>query len=519
MKKEDRQRLWALTRDWPKEIRLKDVRKLQKEVPGLSLNRFLYEFQKSTGYVRRGGKLTREFPFEDPLLRLVAFKMLEYPRLEPSDIAPVIKVQAQRFIDYRSVFALMLLESMIWYNPILHRRLDEDAFNSLGKLVIDEIPPSPRWFNPRLEDIYERFQNQDFERITKEDFRLLNLAEMRQVGMVAWHSSWTHSQPKVERIFRKFLSDLQISSLADYVRGIRLPHQAVEDPESFSRKIIKYGTIKRYANWAGIKASMILFRRKDLEKVVLGDLDQTFIPIFYEREDGIFRGEPRLQDVNGVAGLCYSLPKARKEIINGAFKGRVFEDILFDILTGAIAIEKIESKFYAYSYAFVDSRSHHPASDICRYGYIPPDGVGKGGLVRRKDSDPFKPFLELLDQDEFQEDVVLIHHSKPKHVLTGQCKFTKKYSHRKYLTGLNHIKKFAVFLEQSDEARIDIRIPLGYPIVPCLFTSFSGSIYRYEPSVLKSTLYPVLTFQFMDLVERHLRSFRSKDQEKKENKS
>jgi len=506
MKKEDRQRLWTLTRDWPKEIRFKDVGKAHKDFSDLSFNTFLDEFQKSTGYVRRGVKLLREFPFEDPILRLVAFKMLEHPRLQPSDLAPAIKVRAQPYIDYRSVLALMLLESMIWYSPILNRKLDEDAFNSLGKLVIDEIPPTPRWFNPHLEDIYERFENQNFNQITKSDFRLLNLAEMRQIGIVAWYSSWTRSRPKVEKIFRKFLSDLGIGSLADYVRAIRLPHQAIRDPEDFSRKTIKYDAIERYANRAGIKSSKILFRRKNLEKIVLVDLDQSFIPIFFENEDGIFRGEPRLQDVNGVGGLCYSLPKARREIVNGAFKGGVFEDVLFDILTGAIAMEKIESKFYAYAYGFLDGRALPLTPNIFRYGYIPPEGVGKCGLVRKKDSHPFKPFLELLGQDEFQEDIVLIHHNGPKHVLVGQCKFTNKYNQRKYLAGLNHVKKFAVFLDQSEEARKDINIPLDYPIVPCLFTSFSGPVYRYELDVLKSTLYPVLTFRFMDLVEKYLNS-------------
>lgn len=504
MKKEYRQKLWILTRDWPKEIKLKDVRSLFKKVHAPSFNRFLDEFQKSTGYVRRGIKLIREFPFKDPVLRLIAFKMLKYPRLTPSDPTPKLKIETQSYIDYRSILALKLLETMIWYNPILHRRLDEDAFNSLGRLVINEIALTPRWLNPRLEDIYERFQNQNFDSITERDFNFLNLAEMRQIGIVAWHSSWTRSQPKVERIFRKFLGDLEIGSLADYAKAIRLPYQAIGDPENFSRKPIEYDVVKRYANKAGIKTNKILFRRKDLERIVLANLDQSFIPIFFENEDDVFRGEPRLQDVNGVGGLCYSLPKARREIINGTFKGGVFEDILFDLFTGAIAIKKTESKFYAYSFAFIDGRSYPSTSDIFRYAYSPPKGIGKDGLVRRKDSVPWKPFLELLNQDEFQEDIVLIHHDKPKHVLVGQCKFTKKYSHLKYRAGLNHVKKFAIFLDQSEKARTDINVPSDYPIVPCLFTAFSGQIYKYEPSILKSTLYPVITFQFMDLVEKQL---------------
>lgn len=504
MKKEYRQRLWILTRDWPKEIRLEDVRSLCKKVHAPSFNRFLDEFQKSTGYVRRGIKLIREFPFEDPVLRLIASKMLKYPRLTPSDSAPVLKIRTQSYIDYRSILALKLLESMIWYNPILHRRLDEDAFNSLGKLIINEIPLTPRWLDPRLEDSYERFQNQDFDSITERDFKFLNLAEMRQIGIVAWHSSWTRTQPNVERIFRKFLGDLDIGSLADYAKATRLPYLAVKDPEDFSRKTIEYDVIKRYANTAGIKASKILFRRKDLETIVLTNLDQSFIPIFFENEGDVFRGEPRLQNVNGVGGLCYSLPNARREIINGAFKGGVFEDILFDLFTGAIAIEKTESKFYAYSFAFIAGRSHPSTSDLLKYTYSPPRGIGKGGLVRRKDSVPWKPFLELSNQDEFQEDIVLIHHDKPKHVLVGQCKFTKKYSHLKYRAGLIHVKKFAIFLDESEKARTDINVPSDYPIVPCLFTSFSGQIYKHEPSILKSTLYPVITFRFMDLVEKQL---------------
>lgn len=490
------------TRSWPNDIHIKDVKKLY-DGSG-SFNDFLWRFQLSTGYLQRGSKLSKEFDFDDPTLREISFDLLEYPPHLKENRIPIIKVHTCPIVDYRAIIAIRIIEMMFWFNPLLSRDLNEEGYNKIGSQIINQIPLSPRWVNPRLEGIYEKFENQDYDMLTDDNFRFLNLVESRQLGMIAWYASWSRNKRKVDRILKPFLMKLGLKSVSDYMRATLLPHDAISDPDDYSRKKIRREVIEQYAKMSGITPRSLMFQKENLKTIRLIELDQSFMPLFYEREDGVFMAQVLLRDVNDMGGLCYSLPVARKNIVDSAFKGTVFEDFLFDILTGKIGIKHLNSKMYGHACAFVDGATSN--SSVHNYTYEPPTNFNHPRIHIMRSWNTFRPLLLQLDKDETDIDLILIHHDEPKHILISECKFTKRYDEIEYHHAMSHIKTITDFLRKENKAMAELGIPLGIPLIPTIFTSFSGPIYKDEKDILKSTSHPIITTNFTTYVQKYLES-------------
>jgi hypothetical protein len=62
--------------------------------------------------------------------------------------------------------------------------------------------------------------------------------------------------------------------------------------------------------------------------------------------------------------------------------------------------------------------------------------------------------------------------------------------------------KLANYVENNESAKLELGIPTDMPVVPVLFTSFTGAVFRDEDGVLKTTIFPVLRGHFLDRVSR-----------------
>ncbi|NIA12325.1 MAG: hypothetical protein GWP10_22075 [Nitrospiraceae bacterium] len=55
-------------------------------------------------------------------------------------------------------------------------------------------------------------------------------------------------------------------------------------------------------------------------------------------------------------------------------------------------------------------------------------------------------------------------------------------------------------------AKTSLKIPLDYPIVPVLFTSFSGPIYRESDGTIKTTFPPIVSGKFKEWISDYISS-------------
>ena len=136
-----------------------------------------------------------------------------------------------------------------------------------------------------------------------------------------------------------------------------------------------------------------------------------------------------------------------------------------------------------------------------RYDYSLPTGQKSCQLkITEKTHPAFKEFLLEEKSTEWEEDILLLHYPEPKHCLVAQAKFTIHYSHSKYLSGSHHVLATANYLKNNHSAKHEFNIPEDMPIVPAIFTSYTGAIHMLNDQVLKTTIFPVLRDQFLTKV-------------------
>jgi hypothetical protein len=194
--------------------------------------------------------------------------------------------------------------------------------------------------------------------------------------------------------------------------------------------------------------------------------------------------------------LCFALDDPRKEIIEGAYKGPIFEDFLYNLLSGELVVaikpedplggyvqrtddlrnlpggidlldmvkentavlawEKIAGGYQYYtSKPIIPIGEEHTVMSYTYLGYdycLPPNQTNCQIVIRKDQHPSFVEFLKKENVTEWEEDLLLLHKNKPKHCLVAQAKFTRKYAHKKYCAGRNHVLKFANYIEGDESA-------------------------------------------------------------------
>jgi len=301
--------------------------------------------------------------------------------------------------------------------------------------------------------------------------------------------------------------------------------------------------------WGFSEGALTLTEDK-VTRLDLTNLHRNFIPIFYGGREGIRKGlaPQHFGAVNSPVKLCFSIDRAKQEIIDGAFKGRIFENFLHSALTGELILAIDPSKpFDGYVQRADKLTEMHGGKELLKKLDDSPEGInvweeigeqwkyhlsqpdislsnrvkfykylryyyrttenstGPSVIVTRNSHPSFAAFLDEQNQDQWEEDILLIHDKDPKHCLVGAARFTRKYSHKKYRSGRNHVRKFVDYLNASAKARFELAIPEEYPIVPVLFTSFTGAIHKeMNDGVIKTTILPVTLGRHLKNIKSHL---------------
>ena len=298
----------------------------------------------------------------------------------------------------------------------------------------------------------------------------------------------------------------------------------------------------------GLKEGVLTLGEERLNDLKLGELHRKIIPIFFGGRPGMRTGFIRqpLSSLNLPQRLCFALDEPRKEIIEGAYKGSIFEDFLCGLLRGELVVairpedplggyiqrtddlmnlpggqdlldelkkntmvsawEKIAGGYQYYiSQPKITTGEEHTVVSYTYLSYdysLPPNQTSCQLLIRKNEHPSFVEFLKKEAVTEWEEDLFLLHKNKPKHCLVAQAKFTRKYAHKKYCVGRDHIMRFANYVENNGSAKSELGIPADMPVIPVLFTSFTGTVFKDEDGVLKTTIFPVLRGHFLDQVSK-----------------
>jgi len=317
--------------------------------------------------------------------------------------------------------------------------------------------------------IYARFFRQLTERIPQG----FNLGE----PSFAWYDSWKKNSRDLDA-FRNVIEEAGVSDCSQLERVTILPHQISKDPTSFSRRTFTENEVRIYFSERGAKPDAFTLKKSDLAHIQLKNYGCGLVPIFFERSDGLYQPDFVLMEANRTDVLCYAIPESKSKIIDGAFKGKLFEHFVRDILTGEIIVEIEDSVIYTSQFYFREKDAHHEPDGY--YRPIRRDGSCRIKLKKRRDS-TLKELIYSLGETDI--DIVLVHDSEPKHVLLGECCFTKDYNEDEYQSHRNRLSKIYEFLNNHPESIIELGLPEGYPIVPVLFTSFTGEIHKEEGPV------------------------------------
>jgi len=504
-----RARIVAEAVGFPDEIRMRDVRKIFTVLkPDIPFNSFLDLFQEYTSYLLKGPKLKRTFQYTDPLLLSLSYQIYKKGlNIPPEEGFLIRELPTGDIADYRLLLASMIMSTFLYSLPFTSKRIPTGLVTEeLTRRVAEAFPDAPRWHSPRLEGILEKLEKDGFNTLNKHDFQLLNSAEDRAIGLVAWHASWNRSKQDYENVFSPFLRGIGLRDVIEYGKAVVYPSAVEPNPEKYCLYEFSLGDVTRYAERRGIKLEKMTLTHKRLRYLLLHELESDFTPIFFERNPSTFQADFRLLDTNDLGALCYSIAEARSEIIDGAYKGQVFERFILDLLTGKIALELASSEWHGTSFYIIDTRGkpvqkHHVVS----YDYEPPKGFTGIRTKRDRKSAAFRPFLEAEGLQELEIDLLLIHENHPEHILIGQCKFPKKYREEEYSEAEKKLSKTAEFIDNSRDARLELKLPLDCKVLSAFFTSYSGPALAGPGPVIKTTLHTTMTGLFKEWISQALR--------------
>ena len=198
----------------PDKIRLKDVRKIYEKLKPekTTLMDFLDLFQRCTGYLLKGGKLEKVIRYRDPTLRSVAYDVYK-SGISVSPAQGFLRYGDRDFIrhriphsdvfDYRLMIAYMVMSTLFFGLPFkLPRKPDGLPARVLAHRIAQNIPSSLRWETPALRGP-EDLGTTGFSG-TCDEFELMNIAESRAIGVIAWHASRGKKKRDIEDAFSDF---------------------------------------------------------------------------------------------------------------------------------------------------------------------------------------------------------------------------------------------------------------------------------------------------------------------------
>jgi len=425
------------------------------------------------------------------------------------------------------------------------RCTNEDLQPQIAKIA-DAIEPSLRWkaFSKGFKFWLDSL---DVKEVDPVDFELLNEFEELFLGIISFSDMEMREKKKVERSFERYIDEL---GLVDYKQFLQVFSFLVDIEERLGVEptLYKEKEVVALEHFFGLKEGVLTLGEERLNDLNLGDLHRKIVPIFFGGRPGIRTGFIRqpLSSLNLPQRLCFALDDPRKEIIEGAYKGPIFEDFLYNLLSGELVVaikpedplggyvqrtddlrnlpggidlldmvkentavlawERIAGGYQYYtSKPIIPIGEEHTVMSYTYLGYdycLPPNQTNCQIVIRKDQHPSFVEFLKKENVTEWEEDLLLLHKNKPKHCLVAQAKFTRKYAHKKYCAGRNHVLKFANYIEGDESAKSELGIPTDMPVVPVLFTSFTGAIFKDEDEVLKTTIFPVLRGHFLDRVSR-----------------
>jgi len=530
--------LWHKTKDWPELVRNKDVFKLYKSLGlGISYDEFLSLFIRSTGYVKAGNKFKRVAYFKDDILREIALEIWSCGEAPNSYTIHVAEDELVNLTlsDTRFLIASEILTTMHQMPYLKGRIHNKEDFLNWNKRIAEAIPDSPRWkqIYRNRDEIFRKFE--DLHNLEDSEYELLNICERETEFRI--FTDVYDKEECVREIFSKFLNEIGIHDLMEYENLIsnigklfstlylylteEIPEISSEDRRVRRSKLFTYEEIEKLMSSCGLSPDSLTLiiekltlTIKKLKNLVLQNLPHSLIPIFYEDRDGWFRINTKLLQLNNFLELCLSLREAEEEVVN-KFKGDAFERILAEILTGKVIILYEKSKIFSGSLTTTDEinldnalkmlRKYGIETEELRYSYRPPEGITLPRITIDRDSHPaFSDFLNIIGKEKTDIDILLIHEDEPKHVIIVESEFTRKYSPLKYSAKVRFVKKLEKYLSENPNAKKELHIPIDYPLVPVLVTSFSGGIFRKKDGVIKTTFPPILWGKFREWVTSYL---------------
>ena len=173
-----------------------------------------------------------------------------------------------------------------------------------------------------------------------------------------------------------------------------------------------------------------------------------------------------------------------------SYKGKAFEKILYDILKGDLICHydlKYHHGLVRYSLVPRSELSLTDSMNETVYSYSDPNNAEGFRFKINEKNDAFISFLKKIEKEQTDIDLFLFSSEPLPHILVGECHFTKKYNYYHYSKKRGQIKELAEFLGSSQDAKTKLGIP-DYPVIPVLFTSFSGPLSVEKDGVIKATL-------------------------------
>ncbi len=458
----------------------------------------------------------------------------------------ISKFRADPIFDTRYYIAAGIISCIINNCSYFGADCPSITMKALIDNVVNAIPANVRWKTFNASKSFGQWLiTFDPQKAGQKDFKLLNDFEELFLGIVSFTDMEMRDKKKVEKVFRRYIIDLGLQDYDHFNRAFSFLFDMEERLET-EPKLYGEKEIERLEQFIGIKKGALILGEEQVNNIKLGNLQERIIPIYFGGRAGVRVGLQRqsLSGVNIPQRLCYGLKQPREEIIEGAYKGTIFEDFLSNVLQGNIVVaiqpdspidgftqrvddlEKLpggkelaeslkknrttiawETIAGGYEYYISENDIPPEKTNLTRsyayfsYDYSLPLGQTTCQLKITEETHPsFKEFLSKQKTVEWEEDILLLHNTEPKHCLIAQAKFTLKYNHSKYVTGKNHVLATVNYVDSNPAAKRELNIPEGMTIVPALFTSYTGAIHKSQDEVLKTTIFPLLRDQFFTKV-------------------
>ena len=469
----------------------------------------------------------KEVNYNDPTLRKIAQKMRRYDYNSVRSALDSYQfnlriVNSMIIVDSREVIAKEFLSTMA-DDITSSSKKNCETVSFWIKEIVEEIPDSPRWKGiSRVVEEYIQEKVNSLHNLSDEDYEIMNIYEWDNIGIILNQMHLNGKKEELTQTFADFLADVGLDDYEEYVKfdnallsyfaekaeGFRKAQNMVttlaKAKKSWGEVLIPRDHVEKMPGGSPrIKLGKIALTKQCLKEVILENLNESFIPLFYERSDNDFKLALPLKHINSIARISFDLPKANEKIWGSSSgqKGTIFEDFLSDRLTGewvGAVKDKTLSLFH---------KPHPPDFPVGRdikYDYTFPKGRAKAELIIKASNPVFKEFLENQGTKERQYDIFLVHNNNPKHALMGECAFTNRYKEDYYSGRRDRIEKLTEFVKGDENAKTFLKIPLDYPIVPVLFTSFSGPIYSGNDDVIKTTFPPIVSGKFKEWINDYV---------------